>query len=122
QRMRPEMRKAAHPLERFIVTPTTSKHRMFAWLAHPTLPDHKLVVITRSDDAFFGILHSRPHELWSKAVGTQLRERESGLNYNVQSSFESFPFPRPTKPQVAAIAVAAKELNELRERWLNPPE
>jgi hypothetical protein len=122
QRMRAEMRRATLALDRFLVTPTTSKHRTFAWLAHPTLPDHKLVVIARSDDAFFGIVHSRFHEGWSKAIGTQLRERESGLNYNVQSSFETFPFPRPTPLQEAAIAAAAKEMNELREGWLNPPE
>ena len=122
QRMRPDMRKVIKSLKRFIVTPTTSKHRVFAWLTHPILPDHKLVVIARDDDTFFGILHSCVHELWSKAVGTQLRERESGLNYNVQSSFESFPFPQPTPEQETAIATAAKELNELRERWLNPPE
>jgi hypothetical protein len=35
---------------------------------------------------------------------------------------ETFPFPRPTPAQEAAIAAAAKELNALRERWLNPPE
>ena len=173
QRMRAEMRGAIASLRRFIVTPTTSKHRVFMWLAHPVLPDHKLVVIARSGDADFGILHSRVHEIWSQAVGTQLRERESGLNYNVQSSLETFPFPfaddlrrpappppepppqskRPkpdrtyaenlaaknyymgeeegapyrtsrTKPDHhrAAIAAAARELNELRERWLNPPE
>jgi type II restriction/modification system DNA methylase subunit YeeA len=122
QRMRSEMRKATHQLKRFIVTPTTSKHRVFAWLVQPILPDHKLVVIARSDDAFFGILHSRFHEIWAKRVGTQNRERKSGLNYNVQSSFESFSFPRPTPNQEAAIATAAKELNDLREHWLNPPE
>lgn len=155
QRMRPEMRRAVQPITRFIVTPTTSKHRIFLWLSHPVLPDHKLVVIARDDDTSFGILHSRPHELWSQAVGTQLRERESGLNYNVATSFESFPFPFALKeplpqgestPQSeaaaahhyfaakeppaaygeaahrAAIAAAAKELNTLRERWLNPPE
>ncbi|HYV28076.1 MAG TPA: DNA methyltransferase [Candidatus Eisenbacteria bacterium] len=122
QRMRPEMRNAVQPITRFIVTPTTSKHRVFIWLAHPVLPDHKLVVVARVDDSSFGILHSRTHELWAKAIGTQLRERESGLNYNVETSFETFPFPRPTPAQEAAIAAAAKELNELRERWLNPPE
>jgi hypothetical protein len=42
--------------------------------------------------------------------------------YNPTECFETFPFPRPTPAQEAAIAAAAKELNELRERWLNPPE
>ena len=52
QRMRPEMRSAIQPIARFIVTPTTSKHRVFIWLVHPVLPDHKLVVIARADDSF----------------------------------------------------------------------
>jgi hypothetical protein len=122
QRMRPEMRSAVRLLQRFVVTPTTSKHRVFAWMFHPTLPDHKLVVFAREDDFFFGVLQSHVHEIWAHGVGTQLRDRESGLNYNVQSSFETFPLPQPTPEQEAAIAAAAKELNELRERWLNPPE
>lgn len=122
QRMRPEMRRAVAPLDRFVVTPTTSKHRVFAWLRFPTLPDHKLIVFARQDDYFFAVLHSKAHELWCKEIGTQLRIRENGLNYNVESSFETFPFPRPSPAQEAVIAAAAKELNELRERWLNPPE
>jgi hypothetical protein len=55
-------------------------------------------------------------------VGSQLRERESGLNYNVQSSLETFPFPLPIPEKDVAITTAASELNALRENWLNPPE
>ena len=173
QRMRPEMRNQIQPLERFLVTPTTSKHRLFVWLQHPILPDHQLIVFARDDDYFMGVLQSRFHEVWSLAQGTQLREKESGFRYTPTTCFETFPFPlaedlpspvpsagKPTKSdfgwdavmekrfypvkedavpyrtsQLAtasrqskitthcdAIAEAARELNKLRERWLNPPE
>ena len=71
---------------------------------------------------FFGVLHSRLHEIWALAQGTQLREKESGFRYTPTTCFETFPFPQPRPEQEAAIAAAAKELNELRERWLNPSE
>jgi type II restriction/modification system DNA methylase subunit YeeA len=118
QRMRSEMRAAVAPLSRFIVTPTTSKHRVFVWLSDPVLPDHKLVVIARDDSGFFGVLQSRIHEVWARSIGTQLRERESGLNYNVNTSFETFPFPE----RLDMITTAANELDDVRSRWLNPPE
>ncbi len=122
QRMRPEMRNAIATLPRFLVTPTTAKHRSFMWLAPPMLPDHQLIVFARSDDYFFGVVHSRFHEVWALAQGTQLRERESGFRYTPTTCFETFPFPETHAERDAAIAAAAKELNELRENWLNPPE
>lgn len=36
--------------------------------------------------------------------------------------FETFPFPEATESQRETIGAAARELNALRERWLNPPE
>lgn len=117
-----EMRERIASLSRFLVTTTVSKHRIFAWEQPPTLPDHQLVAFGRDDDFLFGLLHSRLHEVWALAQGTQLREKESGFRYTPTSCFETFPFPRATPSQEAAIAAAAKELNELRERWLNPPE
>ena|SRR5579862_3772792 len=87
----------------------------------PELPDHQLIVFARQDDYFFGVLHSRVHEVWARAQGTQLRERESGFRYTPSTCFETFPLPEPTLEQTAAIAEAAKELNALRGRWLNPP-
>ena len=122
------MRNSIAPLPRFLVTPTTAKHRIFTWLVAPTLPDHQLIVFARSDDLFFGILHSRFHEVWALAQGTQLREKESGFRYTPSSCFETFPFPPGVvdkgvgTPAHAAISAAAKELNDMRENWLNPPE
>ena len=53
-------------------------------------------------------------------MGTQLREAESGFRYTPTTCFQTFPFPRPTDEQREAIADAARELNRLREGWLNP--
>jgi type II restriction/modification system DNA methylase subunit YeeA len=123
-----EMRTRMRAIKRFIGTPTVSKHRVFVWLSSPTLPDHQLCVFAREDDYFFGVLHSRLHEVWARAQGTQLRERESGFRYTPTTCFETFPFPwgpgeeSQDHPLVKAIAEAARELNDLRERWLNPPE
>jgi type II restriction/modification system DNA methylase subunit YeeA len=127
---RPAMLKALAPLKRFIVTTTVSKHRLFAWVRSPTLPDHQLIMVAREDDYAFGVLHSRAHELWALAKGTQLR---IDPRYTPSTAFETFPFPWPlntpaaelTKEQRAhrdAIAAAAKDLDEKRSAWLNPPE
>jgi hypothetical protein len=117
-----EMRRQIAPLKRYLVTTTVSKHRVFAWRRSPTLPDHQLVAFAREDDYFFGILHSRSHEVWARAQGTQVRERESGFRYTPTTCFETFPSPEATTEQKIDISAAAKELNELRENWLNPPE
>ena len=125
---RPEMRKALSGLHRFIVTPRVAKHRLFAWLDATVSPDCQLIAFTRENDYSFGILHSRLHEVWALAQGTQLREKESGFRYTPTTCFETFSFPwapgqEPVDdPRVKAIAESAKTLCELRDRWLNPPE
>jgi hypothetical protein len=55
-----------------------------------------------------------------------LREAESGFRYTPTTTFETFPFPWPPgqepkdDPRVEAIAHAARELVQKRDRWLNP--
>ena len=106
--------------ERYIVTPRVSKHRLFVWMDSTAITTDATVVFLREDDYFFGVLHSRFHELWARGKGTQLREAESGFRYTPTSCFESFPFPEPTEGQRAAIAEAAVNLEELRGNWLKP--
>ncbi len=122
---RPELRKALQGLERYIATPIHARHRIFIWLQPPSLPDHAVAVFARQDDYFFGVLHSKLHQLWairksgSLGVGNDPR-------YITSSTFETFPFPWPPgqenqdDPQVQAIAEAARELVRLRDAWLNP--
>jgi hypothetical protein len=122
----PNMRKAIDSLERFIVTPMVAKHRVFTWLDGSTIPDHQLHVIARSDDYFFGVLHSRLHEVWSLRLGTWLG-KGNDPRYTPTTTFETFPFPWPPgqepadHPAYAAISAAAHQLHDEREAWLNPP-
>lgn len=127
-----DLRTAIAPLSRYIATSRVAKYRLFVWLDRAVLPDSRLYAIARNDDASFGILHSRFHELWSlhtcswHGVGND-------PTYNANSCFETFPFPAGLTPNIAAsdyaddsraeaIAAAARRLNELRENWLNPPQ
>ncbi|MDD4441971.1 MAG: class I SAM-dependent DNA methyltransferase [Kiritimatiellae bacterium] len=127
-RPRPEMRAALEGKRRYIATPRVSKHRLFLWLDANVLANDGTIVFARDDDAFFGVLHSRIHEVWARAQGTQLREEESGCRYTPTTSFETFPLPRGTsdlRPLTSglclpAIAAAARELVEKRDLWLKP--
>jgi hypothetical protein len=116
---RPAMRSAFAAHRRFLATCMVAKHRLFVWLPSISLPANVVIVFARSDDYFFGVLHSRLHEVWALRLGTRLETRP---RYTPTTCFETFPLPCPTPEQEAAIGEAARELNELRERWLNPPE
>jgi len=120
---RPGMRRALFGLKRYIVTPHVSKHRVFVWISREVLPSNLLIAFARDDDYFFGVLHSRVHEVWSLRMGTSLEDRP---RYTSSTTFETFPLPwspgqEPVDdPRVNAIGNAAKKLDELRTNWLNP--
>ncbi len=116
---RTTLRRSLSGIDRFLVTIGLGKHRVFAWMQRPTLPDHQLFAFARSDSFFFGVLQSRTHERWALQMGTRLETRP---RYTPTTCFETFPFPEATDEQRAAIAAAAKDLDTLRNNWLNPPE
>ena len=153
------MRSHLNGLPRFLCMAQTAKRILFRWFTPPVYPEQTVIVIARSDDYFFGVLHSRIHEVWALKLGTRLETRP---RYTPTTCFETFPFPfahppchttgdqdpfqfvahlraahyhhdqnnvvredpppPPPNDHRAAISAAAKELNELRENWLNPPQ
>jgi len=127
ERPRVEMRRALSRLLRYVATSRVATHRVFVWLDSQTLPDSRLFAFAREDDYFFGVLHSRLHEVWSLRTASR-HGVGNDPTYNTGSCFETYPFPwapgqEPTAdPRVVAIAGAARRLADLRDRWLNPPE
>ena len=107
-------------LTRYIGTSQVSKHRYFQYIDAETIPDGTLIAFCREDDYFLGILESRIHKVWTAAIGTQLREKESGRRYIISECFEKFPFPTPTESQRQAVAQAARTLDEQRRNVCRP--
>lgn len=127
---RPEMFAALKGLSRYISIPRHSKHYLCTWTSPAVTPGDALVVIARDDDTTIGILQSRIHEVWALRSGSALEDRP---RYTHTTCFETFPFPEGLTPNIPAaayagdqranaIATAAKELFNLRDHYLNPPD
>ncbi|MBX3549735.1 MAG: class I SAM-dependent DNA methyltransferase [Xanthobacteraceae bacterium] len=130
---RPGMWRSLARLSRFIVTPETPTYTVFAWLPISVLPDKNLTIIARDDYSTFGLLQSKFHIQWTRAIGSPYGNHPFAIRYNSTRIFQTFPFPEgltpniPAKdyekdPRAVAIAKAAKRLDELRNAWLNPPD
>ena len=101
ERPRPELRLAISGLPRILATPMVSKFRLFVWLPTIRIPENAAIVIARSDDTTFGILHSRFHELWSLQMCTWMG-KGNDPRYTPTTCFETFPFPAGLTPQDTA--------------------
>jgi hypothetical protein len=103
------MRSALMRLPRYITTPAVAKHRVFIWMDRAILPDQALLVIARSDDTTFGILHSRFHELWSLGLCTWMG-KGNDPRYTPTTCFETFPFPQGLSPKDTALKTESEIL------------
>jgi type II restriction/modification system DNA methylase subunit YeeA len=117
----PTWRTLSGPLARQIATARVATHRLFVWLPSQTLPDARLYSFVTEEDWFFGVLHSRVHEVWSLAKAAR-HGVGNDPTYSTESCFQTFAFPDATVAQRDAVATAARELDAVRRRWLNPPE
>ena len=112
---RSEMRPALRGLARFIVTPVTAKHRIFAFLDAAFVPDDALIAIAVDDAFLLGVLSSRFHVAWSLGAGSTLEDRP---RYLKSLCFDPFPFPTATPARRAEIGAIAEELDAHRKTRL----
>ena len=132
QRPRTDFRAASVTLHRVFAVPETSQHLIFRWFNASGTFSGSLFAFATDCEAMFGILHSRYHRAWAARMGNNIGVGDQN-RYNKSRTFETFPFPEKLTPDIPAadyaadpraqaIAAAARELDEKREAWLNPPE
>ncbi|MGX1740250.1 class I SAM-dependent DNA methyltransferase [Bosea sp. NPDC055353] len=112
---RQQLRPALAPLQRYIATVETAKHRIFQFLDASILPDNMLVTVGLSDAFHLGVLSSRVHVTWCLAQGATLEDRP---RYSKSRCFDPFPFPDATEHQKEAIRRAAEALDAIRKQVL----
>jgi len=111
----------------YLAVPRVAKFRLFVWSDAVVLPDSKVIAIVLDGRTGWGVLSSRLHEAWTLAT-CSWHGKGNDVTYNPTTVFETFPFPWPPGQEpagdarVEAIGEAAKELDQLRSNWLNPPE
>jgi hypothetical protein len=71
-----------------------------------------LLFVDGATDYLFGLLQSRPFNVWAKAVSGRLEMR---IRLSPDLSYNSFPAPEPTSAQRAQITAAAQEVLRVRD-------
>ncbi len=114
---RQELRSSIKPLQRFIGTSQTAKHRIFQFLDSGWLPDQTLVIIATDSAYILGVISSTIHVSWAFRSGGWLGVGNDH-RYSNTRTFGPFPFPDATDSQKAAIGDIAEELDIVRKRVL----
>jgi len=109
-RTRPEMRAAIRGLQEFIVLSRIGTALAFTFIPAGIVTNEKLVVFPFDDWSIFGLLQSRPHEIWARFFSTTLKD---DLSYTPSVCFETFPFPPVLDEN---IALHAEQYYTLRAR------
>lgn len=108
------------PTSPFLVVPqTSSENREYipiGWLEPPIVPSDKLRLIYGADLLQFGVLTSRMHMAWMRAITGRL---ESRYMYSVGIVYNNFPWPVSTEPQAKRIRGFAQSVLDARAKFPN---
>ncbi|MFN9091566.1 MAG: class I SAM-dependent DNA methyltransferase, partial [Alphaproteobacteria bacterium] len=109
------LRTAWKSLPRVILTPETSKHRLFEFQPLPFCPDHKLYAICSADAFVLGVLSCGVHARWALRAGGRLGFGNDPTWTNT-TCFLPFVFPDASPEKRARIAALAEQIDTHRKR------
>jgi hypothetical protein len=108
------------PTAPFLVVPQTSSESReyvpIGWLMPPIIPSDKLRLIYNADLYQFGILTSRIHMAWMRAITGRMK---SDYMYSVGIVYNNFPWPEANEAQKAKIRALAQEVLGARAKFSN---
>jgi N-6 DNA Methylase len=107
---RPGLSRALRSLTRYIALSRVGQALAFTFLPAGVLGAESLVLIADERHKMFGILQSRPHELWARFMASSMKD---DLRYTPTDCFETFPFPRAFDMN-EEIETAAREYHNFR--------
>ena len=110
-RPRPEFRRAALELDRFVAGTATGKRILFAWSEKTWCVSNAANVFALDTDYAMGVMTSRIHTDWAAKKSSTLEDR---IRYTPSSAFETFPWPQSTNDQRDRIGQLSRDLLDLR--------
>lgn len=114
---RGKLRASWSEVPRVIITPETSKHRVFQFVDRPFCPDHKLYAICIDDTLALSVLSTVIHKTWAIAAGGRLGVGNDPTWTNT-TCFLTFPFPAvdADSDATAQLRSLGKQLDSHRKR------
>jgi len=104
----------------YLAIPITSSERRryvpIGYMTNDIIASNHLLVLPDASLYDFGILTSNVHMAWMRTVSGKLK---SDYNYSAKIVYNNFPWPNPTREQVLVIEKTAKNILDIRKKYLN---
>ncbi len=113
ERGRPELYATIRPMRQCLGRTITTQYPNFCWVPVDIVIGHKVAVIAVEADAWFSLLQSSVHEVWSLQLGSTMRVDP---NYTPSDCFDTFPLPELT----AQMDESGKALDDARRTAMDP--
>ena len=94
-----------------IVTGRIGKHFTFGIVQVDQIFNEKLIVFPTPNWSFFGLIHSRVHEVWTRAFSTTMKD---DLQYTPSDCLETFPLPPEAALADSALEAAGRAFHDAR--------